>query len=200
MTGEPCYLLVLVHCALSSPKSTHFRALHASFCLQTLVRCWFHFPAGLGTCPHCQKYQYLVDPNDHGITVLDLSANSPYLNAEPHRKWMGCCQEEAETTLGWRPLRNPPGWRPLRTPPGLPPHHSHGLHIGPTPHRIDAAVIYAISAQTMYWVHIQEHTLNTNTIRTTTLRHRLSEGRTKGAVLSPPTRGQNAGGSSLSAH
>ncbi len=38
----------------------HFRALHASFCLQTLWRCWFHFPAGLGTCTHCQRYQKLV--------------------------------------------------------------------------------------------------------------------------------------------
>ncbi len=38
----------------------HFRALHASFCWQTLLRCWFHFPAGLGTCPHCQRYQKLV--------------------------------------------------------------------------------------------------------------------------------------------
>ncbi len=31
----------------------NFRALHASFCWQALWRCWFHFPAGLGTCPHC---------------------------------------------------------------------------------------------------------------------------------------------------
>ncbi len=35
----------------------HFRALHASFCWQALWRCWFHFPAGLGTCPQCQRYQ-----------------------------------------------------------------------------------------------------------------------------------------------
>ncbi len=38
----------------------NFRALHASFCWQALWRCWFHFPAGLGTCPHCQMYQKLV--------------------------------------------------------------------------------------------------------------------------------------------
>ncbi len=38
----------------------HFRALHASFCWQALWRCWFHFQAGLGTCPHCQRYQKLV--------------------------------------------------------------------------------------------------------------------------------------------
>ena len=30
----------------------HFRALHAYFHWQGLWRCWFHFPAGLGTCPH----------------------------------------------------------------------------------------------------------------------------------------------------
>ncbi len=30
-------------------------ALHTSFCWQALWRCWFHFPAGLGTCPHYQK-------------------------------------------------------------------------------------------------------------------------------------------------
>ncbi len=33
------------------------KALHASFCWQALWRCWFHFPAGLGTCPHCHRYQ-----------------------------------------------------------------------------------------------------------------------------------------------
>ncbi len=38
----------------------HFRALHASFCWPALWRCWFHFPAGLGTCPHCQRYQKLI--------------------------------------------------------------------------------------------------------------------------------------------
>ncbi len=38
----------------------NFRALHASFCWQALWRCWFHFPAGFGTCPHCQRYQKLV--------------------------------------------------------------------------------------------------------------------------------------------
>ncbi len=38
----------------------NFRALHASFCWQALWRCWFHFPAGLGTCTHCQRYQKLV--------------------------------------------------------------------------------------------------------------------------------------------
>ncbi len=43
-----------------SHLSGNVRALHASFCWQALWRCWFHFPAGLGTCPHCQMYQKLV--------------------------------------------------------------------------------------------------------------------------------------------
>ncbi len=63
--GLPCHLLVLVHCVfwVHSQRSHlpgNFRALHASFCWQALWRCWFHFPAGLGTCPHCQRYQKLV--------------------------------------------------------------------------------------------------------------------------------------------
>ncbi len=64
--GLPCHLLVL--CPLCFLKSTVnaaiyqeiFRALHASFCWQALWRCWFHFPAVLATCPHCQRYQKLV--------------------------------------------------------------------------------------------------------------------------------------------
>ncbi len=61
-----------------SHLAEHFRALHASFCWQALWRCGFHFPAVLGTCPHCQRYQKLVQ--DHGVTVLDWPANSPDLN------------------------------------------------------------------------------------------------------------------------
>ncbi len=55
----------------------NFRALHASFCWQALWRCWFHFPAGLGTClKRFQKSWF----NDHGVSVLDWPANSPDLN------------------------------------------------------------------------------------------------------------------------
>ncbi len=47
-------------CFLKSSQHSHlpgnFRARHASFCWQALRRCWFHFPAGLGSCPHCQRY------------------------------------------------------------------------------------------------------------------------------------------------
>ncbi len=64
--GLPSHLLVLwsiVFSEVYSQRSNlpgHFRVLHASFCWQALWRCWFYFPAGLGTCPHCQRYQKLV--------------------------------------------------------------------------------------------------------------------------------------------
>ncbi len=51
----------------------NFRAFHASFSWQAFWRCWFNFPAGLVTCPHCQSYQKLV-----------------------HRESIGYCQEDDE--------------------------------------------------------------------------------------------------------
>ncbi len=58
-----CWCWSIVFSEVHSQRSHlpgDFRALHASFCWQALWRCWFHFPAGLGTCPHCQRYQKLV--------------------------------------------------------------------------------------------------------------------------------------------
>ncbi len=89
----------------------NFRALHASFCWQALWRCWFHFPAGLGTCPHCQRYQKLVQWPWCYCAWLASKLAWP----EPHRESMGYCQEEDErhqtTTMqmSWRPLSNKPG-------------------------------------------------------------------------------------------
>ncbi len=70
----------------------NFRALPASFCWQALWRCWFHFPAGLGTCPHCQRYQKLVQWPWCYCAWLDSKLTWP----EPHRESMGYCQEEDE--------------------------------------------------------------------------------------------------------
>ncbi len=70
----------------------NFRALHASFCWQALWRCWFHFPAGLGTCPHCQRYQKLVQWP--WCYCAWLASKLPW--PEPHRESMGYCQEEDE--------------------------------------------------------------------------------------------------------
>ncbi len=68
----------------------NFRALHASFCWQALWRCWFHFPAGLGTCPHCQRYQKLVQWPWCYCAWLASKLAWP----EPHRESIGYCQEE----------------------------------------------------------------------------------------------------------
>ncbi len=61
-----------------------FIALHASFCWQALWRCWFHFPAGLGTCPHCQRYQKLVQWPWCYCAWLTSKLAWP----EPHREYM----------------------------------------------------------------------------------------------------------------
>ncbi len=58
-----CWCWSTVFSKVHSQRSNlpeHFRALHAFFGWQALWRCGFHFPAGLGTCPHCQRYQKLV--------------------------------------------------------------------------------------------------------------------------------------------
>ncbi len=83
-------------CFLKFSQRSHlpgnFRALHASFCWQALWRCWFHFPAGLGTCPHCQRYQKLVQWPWCYCAWLASKLAWP----EPHRESMGYCQEEDE--------------------------------------------------------------------------------------------------------
>ncbi len=95
--GLPCHLLVwsTVFSEVHSQRSHlpgNFRALHASFCWQALWRCWFHFPAGLGTCPHCQRYQKLVQWPWCYCAWLASKPAWP----EPHRESMGYCQEEDE--------------------------------------------------------------------------------------------------------
>ncbi len=119
----------------------HFRALHASFCWQTLWRCWFHFPAGLGTCPHCQRYQKLVQWPWCYCAWLVSKLTWP----EPHResRW-----ETPDPTMQMT-------WRPLSKHPGL------SLHLSSAsmPRRIDA-VIHAKGGPTKYWVHRNEHTFH----------------------------------------
>ncbi len=94
--GLPCHLLVLVHFSEVHSQRSHLpgnvRALHASFCWEALWRYWFHFPAGFGTCPHCQRYQKLVQWPWCWCAWLASKLAWP----EPHRESMGCCQEEDE--------------------------------------------------------------------------------------------------------
>ncbi len=70
----------------------HFRALHASFCWQALWRCWFNLTARLGTCPHCQRYQKLVQWPWCYCAWLASKLAWP----EPHRESMEYCQEQDE--------------------------------------------------------------------------------------------------------
>ncbi len=83
-------------CFLKSSQCSHlpgnFRALHASFCWQALWRCWFRFPAWLGTCPHYQRYQKLVQ----GPWCYCAWLASKLAWPEPHWESMGYCQEEDE--------------------------------------------------------------------------------------------------------
>ncbi len=58
---------------------------------QALWRCWFRFPAGLGTCPHCQRYQKLVQWPWCYCALLASKLTWP----EP-RESMGYCQKEDE--------------------------------------------------------------------------------------------------------
>ncbi len=95
--GLPCHLLCwsTVFSEVHSQRSHlpgNFRALHASFCWQALWRCWFHFPAGLCTCLHCQRYQKLVQWPWCYCAWLASKLTWP----EPHSEYMGYCQEEDE--------------------------------------------------------------------------------------------------------
>ncbi len=123
------------------------RALHASFCRQALWRCWFHFPAGLGTCSHCQRYQKLVQWPWCYCAWLASKLAWP----EPHRESMGYYQEEDE-----RHQTQQCRWAEGHCQRNLGFHTTSAVpqtdHLHAT--RIEA-VIKAKGAPTKYWVHIQ---------------------------------------------
>ncbi len=87
--GPLCFLKSTVNAAIYQEILEHF---HASFCWQALWRCWFHFPTGLGTCPHCQRYQKLVQWPWCYCAWLASKLAWP----EPHRESIGYYQEEDE--------------------------------------------------------------------------------------------------------
>ncbi len=80
------------------------KALHTSFCWQALWRRWFHFPAGLGTCPHCQRYQKLVQWLWCWCAWLTSKLTWPEPNRES--RW-----ETPDPTIkmNWRSLSKQPG-------------------------------------------------------------------------------------------
>ncbi len=84
--GPLCFLKSTVNAAIYQEILEHFMLP------QALWRCWFHFPAGLGTCPHCQRYQKLVQwPWCYCAWLA-----SKHAWPEPHRESMGYCQVEDE--------------------------------------------------------------------------------------------------------
>ncbi len=96
--GVQCHLLVLVHCVFWKPTSLHpftkkFCSTSCFLLLTSFLKlCWFHVPAGFGTCPHCQKHQKLVKWPWCWCAWLASKLTRP----EPHRESVGYCQEENE--------------------------------------------------------------------------------------------------------
>ncbi len=82
----------------------NFRALHASFCWQALWRCWFHFPAGLGTCPHCQRYQKLVQWP--WCYCAWLASKLAWPEPRGRGRWK---TPDPTMQMSWRPLSKKPG-------------------------------------------------------------------------------------------
>ncbi len=144
-----CTLFSEVH-SQRTHLSGNFWALHASFCWQALWRCWFHFPAGLSTCPHCQRYQKLVQwPWCYCAWLA-----SKFAWPEPRRESMGIVKKKMRDTR----LNNADDLKAAMkaTWASISPEQCHRL-IASMPRRIDA-VINAKGGPTMYWVHRNEHT------------------------------------------
>ncbi len=142
--GPLCFLKSTVNAAIYQEILEHF---HASFCWQALWRCWFHFPAGLGTCPHCQRYQKLVQWPWCYCAWLASKLAWP----EPHRESMGIVKRKMRDT---RPNNADDLKATVKeTWASIPPQQCHKL-ITSMPRRIEA-VIKAKGAPTKYWVHIQ---------------------------------------------
>ncbi len=123
-----CWCWSIVFSEVHSKRSHlpgNFRALRASFCWQALWRWRFHFPAGLGTCPHCQRYQKLVQWPWCYCAWLASKLAWP----EPHRL--------SVLSRGRRETPDPTmqmTWRPLSKQPRLPLHLSSATGWSPPCH------------------------------------------------------------------
>ncbi len=163
--GPLCFLKSTVNVAIYQEMFDHFMLPSAD---KLLWRCWFHFPAGLGTYPHCQRYQKLVQWSWCYCAGLASKLTRP----EPHRESMGYCQEEDErhqtqtvsTVSDDLGCHVPTMTQQCRWPEGryqsnlgfITPQQCHRL-ITSMPRRIDA-VIHAKGSPTKYWVYRNEHT------------------------------------------
>ncbi len=111
-----------------------FGSLYDSICWQALWRCWFPFPAGLGTCSHCQNHFQVVCWPWYYCAWLAWP--------EPHMKSMGYSQEKDEKQL-IQQYRWAEG--------SIVPQQSH-RPIASMPHLTDAGTC-AEEAPTKYWVY-----------------------------------------------
>ncbi len=135
---------------LSGPKSSFQMKVHFAFHLEIKVpesggRVERH--KRLGTCPHCQRYQKLVQLP--WCYCVDWPANSPDLN--PIENLWGIVKRKMRDT---RPNNADDLKATVKeTWASIPPQQCHKL-ITSMPRRIEA-VIKAKGAPTKYWVHIQ---------------------------------------------
>ncbi len=144
--GPLCFLKSRVNAAIYQEILEHFMLPSAD----KLYRCWFYFPAGLGTCLHCQIYQTLVQWPWCYCAWLASKLTWPEL----HRESTGYCQEEDERHQTQQ-CRCPEG-RYQSNLGFITPEQCHRL-IASMPRRIDA-VIHAKGGPTNYWVHRNEYT------------------------------------------
>ncbi len=149
----PCHLLVLVHCVFWSPQSTQpsTRRFLEHFMLPSADKLYgaadFIFQQDLAPAHTAKGTKSWF--NDHGVTVLDWSANSPDRN--PIENLWGIVKRKMRDT---RPNNADELKATVKeTWASIPPQQCHKL-ITSMPRRIEA-VIKAKGAPTKYWVHIQ---------------------------------------------
>ncbi len=141
--GPLCFLKTNVTAPVYQEILEHFMLPSADQLLKMLIS----FPAGFGTCPHCQKHQKLVKWPWCWCAWLASKLTRP----EPHRESMGYVKRKMRDT---RPNNADDLKATVKeTWASIPPQQCHKL-ITSMLRRIEA-VIKAKGAPTKYWVHIQ---------------------------------------------
>ncbi len=123
--GPLCFLKSTVNAAIYQEILEQI-LLHASFCWQALWRCWFHFPAGLGTCPHSE----VPKAGSMTMVLLYLIGQKTYLTWTPYGIFGVLSRGKWETPDPTMQIT----WRPLSKQPGLPLHLSSATGWSPPCH------------------------------------------------------------------
>ncbi len=111
-----CFLKSTVNVDIYQEILEHFMLPSADKLKSALWRRWFHFPTWLSTCPHCQKYQKLVQLPWCYCAWLASKLAWP----EPHREYGVLSRGRWETLDPTMQMT----WRPSSKQPGLPLHLS----------------------------------------------------------------------------